>query len=232
MADRSRRAEGCRILVPQRGDKRALVELATRNAELSYRTRFNETTAAHFDALETLRSRLDLPAIPRRIDCFDISTIQGSETVASMVVCEDGRMKRSEYRKFRDSGSSGLPVPVFRSCFRRPADPDPNPEDPDDPGSRTTSPPCEKSCSGGIARCSRPAGRFPDLILIDGGKGQLSAAYEALERSVWRIWSRSASPRKRSCCSRAIGRSRSCSPNTIRRCCSFSGFATRPTASR
>ena len=51
-----------RILVPQRGDKRALVELATRNAELSYRTRFNETTAAHFDALETLRSRLNLPA--------------------------------------------------------------------------------------------------------------------------------------------------------------------------
>jgi len=76
-----------RILVPQRGDKRALVELATRNAELSYRTRFNETTAAHFDALETLRSRLNLPAIPRRIDCFDISTIQGSDTVASMVVC-------------------------------------------------------------------------------------------------------------------------------------------------
>ena len=50
-----------RILVPQRGDKRALVELATRNAELSYRTRFNETTAAHFDALETLRSRLNFP---------------------------------------------------------------------------------------------------------------------------------------------------------------------------
>src|SRR6187200_16886 len=93
-----------RILVPQRGDKRALVELATRNAELSYRTRFNETTAAHFDALETLRSRLNLPAIPRRIDCFDISTIQGSDTVASMVVCEDGRMKRSEYRKFRVRG--------------------------------------------------------------------------------------------------------------------------------
>ena len=98
------RGRKVRILVPQRGDKRALVELATRNAELSYRTRFNETTAAHFDALETLRSRLNLPAIPRRIDCFDISTIQGSETVASMVVCEDGRMKRREYRKFRVRG--------------------------------------------------------------------------------------------------------------------------------
>ena len=96
-----------RVLVPRRGDKRALVELATRNAELSYRTRFNEITAAHFDALETLRGALGLPAIPRRIECFDISTIQGSETVASMVVCEDGRMKKSEYRKYRIKGVGG-----------------------------------------------------------------------------------------------------------------------------
>src|SRR5687767_1390629 len=95
-----------KICVPQRGDKRALVELATRNAELAYRTRFNEITASHFEALETLRSVLSLPAIPRRIECFDISTIPGSETVASMVVCEDGRMKKSEYRKFRIRGLS------------------------------------------------------------------------------------------------------------------------------
>src|SRR5262245_4802255 len=95
-----------RLRVPQRGDKRALIDLATRNAELSYRTRFNEITAAHFEALETLRSVLDLPAVPRRIECFDISTIQGSETVASMVVCEDGRMRKGEYRKFRIRGAS------------------------------------------------------------------------------------------------------------------------------
>ena len=76
------------------------MELATRNAELAYRTKFNEITASHFEALETLRSVLALPAIPRRIECFDNSTIQGSETVASMVVCEDGRMKKSDYRKF------------------------------------------------------------------------------------------------------------------------------------
>src|SRR5688572_29577034 len=98
-----------RILVPQRGDKRALVELATRNAELSYRTRFNEITAAHFEALETLRGVIGLPALPRRIECFDISTIQGSETVASMVVCEDGRMKKGEYRKYRIKGVPRLP---------------------------------------------------------------------------------------------------------------------------
>jgi excinuclease ABC subunit C len=159
-----------KILVPQRGDKRALVELATRNAELSYRTRFNETTAAHFDALETLRSRLNLPALPRRIDCFDISTIQGSETVASMVVCEDGRMKRSEYRKFRVRGT-------------RTADSGPRiPE----PGSRATIPDDFAAMREVVQRRYRAVleggGPFPDLILIDGGKGQLTAAYEALEQ--------------------------------------------------
>src|SRR5919106_996264 len=115
----SRAERRVKILVPQRGDKRALVELATRNAELAYRTRFNEITAAHFDALETLRSVLALPGVPRRIECFDISTIQGSETVASMVVCEDGRMKKSEYRKFRIHGSA----PIQREASRAmPAD--------------------------------------------------------------------------------------------------------------
>ena len=161
-----------RILVPQRGDKRALVELATRNAELSYRTRFNETTAAHFDALETLRSRLNLPAIPRRIDCFDISTIQGSDTVASMVVCEDGRMKRSEYRKFRvtratDSG----PTPNPESRI-----PDPGPRIPDDFAAM------REVVLRRYRAVLEGGGPFPDLILIDGGKGQLSAAYEALEQ--------------------------------------------------
>jgi len=96
-----------RILVPQRGEKRGLVDLATRNAALAYRSRFNRGTSSAHDALETLRARLSLPALPRRIECFDISTIQGSETVAAMVVCEDGRMKRSDYRKFRVRSADG-----------------------------------------------------------------------------------------------------------------------------
>ena len=146
-----------RILVPQRGEKRALVELATRNAELSYRTRFNEITAAHFDALETLRVELSLPTIPRRIECFDISTIQGSETVASMVVCEDGRMKRSEYRKFR---IRGVREPHFGS---------------DDFAAM------REVVQRRYRSVLEAGGPFPDLIVIDGGKGQLSAAYEALE---------------------------------------------------
>ena len=93
-----------RIVVPQRGEKRGLVDLANRNAALAYQTRFNQTTAARYDALETLQHVLGLRTLPRRIECFDISTIQGSETVASMVVCEDGRMRRGEYRKFRIKG--------------------------------------------------------------------------------------------------------------------------------
>jgi excinuclease ABC subunit C len=166
-----------RILVPQRGEKRALVELATRNAELSYRTRFNEITAAHFDALETLRVELSLPAIPRRIECFDISTIQGSETVASMVVCEDGRMKRSEYRKFRIRGigraaSSGPPSPSATARLAEARDVHFGSDD-------------FAAMREVVQRRYRAVleagGPFPDLIVIDGGKGQLSAAYEALE---------------------------------------------------
>jgi len=162
-----------RIVVPQRGDKRALVELATRNAELSYRTRFNETTAAHFDALETLRSELGLPTIPRRIDCFDISTIQGSETVASMVVCEDGRMKKSEYRKFRVRGSL---IPDPRSPIPDPRSPIPDPRVQDDFAAM------REVVRRRYRAVLEAGGPFPDLVLIDGGKGQLSAAYEGLEQ--------------------------------------------------
>jgi len=180
-----------KILVPQRGDKRALVELATRNAELSYRTRFNENIAAHFDALETLRSVLELPAVPRRIECFDISTIQGSETVASMVVCEDGRMKKNEYRKFRIRGTATpktqLP-PKARILDPGSRIPDPGSRIPD-PAFPIPDPPFGSDDFAAIRevvqrryrKILEDGGPFPDLILIDGGKGQLSAAYEALE---------------------------------------------------
>ena len=103
-------------------------------------------------------------AVPRRIECFDISTIQGSETVASMVVCEDGRMKRER-----------LPQ-VPRPRRARPARPT--------AASRpTTSPPCARSSAAGTGASLEEGGPLPDLIVIDGGKGQLSAAYEALEES-------------------------------------------------
>ena len=145
-----------RLRAPTRGERRALVELASRNAELSYRTRFNAITAAHFEALETLRAVLGLPALPRRIEGFDISTFQGSETVASMVVCEDGRMRRREYRKYRIRSRRATPgaddVAAMREVVTR-----------------------------RYAAALETGGPFPDLVLVDGGRGQLSAAYDALE---------------------------------------------------
>ena len=217
-----------RLVVPKRGEKRGLLELASRNAQVAYQARFNENVAANYDALETLRAVLGLPSVPRRIECFDISTIQGSETVASMVVCEDGRMKRSEYRKFRIRGPL-LAAGGWRLAELANSDTLSDPPRATVVESResveTPAPAAaargESSSRRAAARDSleslRPAeagrgekrgapravnndfaamhevvlrryrkvlengGPFPDLILIDGGKGQLSAAYHALE---------------------------------------------------
>jgi excinuclease ABC subunit C len=144
-----------RIAVPQRGEKRGLLELAVRNATLAYDARFNADTLANLGALETLQGVLGLPTLPRRIECFDISTIQGAETVASMVVCEDGRMKKAQYRKFKVAEG----VARFQDDFAA----------------------MRQVVQRRYARVSEQGGPFPDLILIDGGRGQLSAAYEALE---------------------------------------------------
>jgi excinuclease ABC subunit C len=199
-----------RLVVPKRGEKRGLLDLAARNAQVAYQARFNENVAANYDALETLRAVLALPAVPRRIECFDISTIQGSETVASMVVCEDGRMKRSEYRKFRIRGNA-ITSAVRGSRFApRLADPAramivEAGENPDTPAPAAAasgeSSSCDAAARGGGApravnndfaamhevvlrryrKLLENGGPFPDLILIDGGKGQLSSAYAALQ---------------------------------------------------
>ena len=155
-----------RLVVPRRGEKRGLLDLAARNAQVAYQTRFNETVAAHYDALETLRLVLNLSALPRRIECFDISTIQGSETVASMVVCEDGRMKRAEYRKYRIRG---------RTSNIGPRASDLAPRILDDFASM------HEVVLRRYRKVLENGGPFPDLILIDGGKGQLAAAYAALQ---------------------------------------------------
>lgn len=162
----SRGARKVQIKVPRRGDKRALVDLAIRNAKISYQAHFNANTAAHFEALEKLRLLLRLPVLPRRIESVDVSNIQGSETVASLVVCEDGRMKKKDYRKFRIKG---------------------NLTDSDTKLHRTGTLPVNDYAAirEVIHRRYRAlldrGGPFPDLILVDGGKGQLSVSYEALE---------------------------------------------------
>jgi excinuclease ABC subunit C len=160
-----------RILVPQRGEKRGFVDLANRNAALAYQTRFNQTQTAQYDALETLQHVLALPALPRRIECFDISTIQGSDTVASMVVCEDGRMRRSDYRKFR---IRGLELAARRSVSSGLSSEYPATVQDDFAA-------MHEVVMRRYRKLLELGGPFPDLVLIDGGKGQLSAAYGALE---------------------------------------------------
>src|SRR5712692_8198246 len=88
------------ILAPQRGDKRALLDLAGTNAKQSYDQRFRVLKPNARKIQEELQEAVGLPELPKRIECFDISHIQGAETVASMVVWEDGKMKKSDYRKF------------------------------------------------------------------------------------------------------------------------------------
>ena len=185
----SRAERRVRILVPQRGDKRSMVDLANRNAGIAYQTRFNQTKTAQYDALETLQHVLALPALPRRIEGFDISTIQGSETVASMVVCEDGRMRKSDYRKFRIRWDSGFGIRDSQSGrasgigTRALASATPNESRIPNPESRQLDD--FRSMHEVVQRRYRKllelGGPFPDLVVIDGGKGQLSAAYAALE---------------------------------------------------
>ncbi len=185
-----------RIVVPQRGDRRRLVDLATRNAELSYRARHEHGGVAQAAALEQLQQALQLPALPRRIECIDISTLHGSETVASLVVCEDGQMAKGEYRKYRVSGpgarDSGRALandpdtavaladasrpPESRSPVPEPRVPSPEPRFLDDFAAM------EQVVRRRYAAVVEAGGPFPDLLVIDGGKGQLSAAYAALER--------------------------------------------------
>jgi excinuclease ABC subunit C len=155
------------IVVPRRGEKRGLLDLAARNAALAYQTRYGAGSAANYDALERLRAVLALPSFPRRIECFDISTLQGRETVASMVVCEEGRMRKGEYRKYRIRG--------VRSPSSAPASAERAAQVPNDVAAM------REVVLRRYRRLLEQGGPFPDLVLIDGGKGQVSAAYEALE---------------------------------------------------
>ena len=158
----SRAGRRVTITAPQRGDRRRLVELATRNASLAVRARLAPGDEM-LHALDGLREALHLPGLPRRIECIDISTLQGSETVASVVVCEDGRMAKSEYRKYRISGSgtrAAGPEPRFLDDFAAMA----------------------QVVHRRFTRVVEAGGPFPDLLVIDGGRGQLEAAYGALER--------------------------------------------------
>jgi excinuclease ABC subunit C len=143
------------ILVPRRGGKKRLVELVSKNARLAYDLDFREEGQKAAQRLEALQRVLGLAYRPERIEGFDISNIQGSEVVASMVVFERGQPKRSDYRKFKiRSLEKGKPddfAAMREVVMRR------------------------------YRRVLEEGAELPDLVLIDGGKGQLGAALEALE---------------------------------------------------
>ena len=161
-----RRGARVTLAVPQRGDKRELVALATRNAEEALAREQARRLADHgqlLAALEELSDALGLPATPVRIECYDISTIQGSDTVGSMVVFVDGKPASDQYRRFRVRTVEGTDDfashrEVLRRRFRRAAIE------------------AEEGIGPDEARW-----RMPDLVLIDGGKGQVSAAKEVLD---------------------------------------------------
>jgi excinuclease ABC subunit C len=141
------------IHVPQRGEKRSLVDLVGQNAKQAYDQRFRVMKPAAKVIQEALQDALTLPELPRRIECFDISHIQGAETVASLVVWEDGTMKKSDYRKFIIKGVIG--VDDFASM--------------------------REVVTRRYSRLQAEEKPLPSLILIDGGIGQLHAAADALE---------------------------------------------------
>jgi excinuclease ABC subunit C len=160
---RARRGTKVEVLVPKRGDKRALVEMvaesAVANLEQS-RLKFLSDEMKTTAALTELADALDLPRMPRRIECFDISNIQGTNPVASMVVFEEGKPAKREYRRFtiktvQGANDFAMMQEVIRRRFKRAAEADEEKE-----GKWTS---------------------LPDLVIIDGGKGQLNAALEAMD---------------------------------------------------
>ena len=157
-------ASPVRLVVPQRGDRRQLMQLATRNAEemlAREQARWLADQGKTLAALDELSDALSLPGLPGRIECYDVSNFQGSETVASMVVFEDGKPRTGEYRRFRVRAVDGPnDVASHREVLRR--------------RFRGARPGDE-----GSAEERRWA--MPDLVLIDGGKPQVGAAKGVLD---------------------------------------------------
>ncbi len=148
---RSRKVE---IVTPQRGQKKAMLDLARTNAKHCFDSRFRVRKPTAAVIYEALQDALGLPEPPRRIECFDISHIQGTDKVASMVVWEDGKMKKADYRKF-----------IIRTV-----------EGNNDFASM------DEVVTRRYGRLQAENAPMPGLVLIDGGLGQLHAAANALER--------------------------------------------------
>jgi excinuclease ABC subunit C len=149
---RERKGRRVRILDPQRGQKREMIELVEKNAQIAFEQRFRVLKPDMERVLEELQEALELPRFPARIESFDVSNISGAENVAAMVVCENGKMNRQEYRKFKIKSVEGAndPASMREAVFRR------------------------------YRRQLDEGNPLPDLVMIDGGKTQLGAAAAAM----------------------------------------------------
>jgi excinuclease ABC subunit C len=147
-----RRGGRVRILDPQRGEKRDLIDLVEKNAKIAFEQRFRVLKPDMERVLEELQEVLELPRFPAHIESFDVSNISGAENVAAMVVCENGRMNRHEYRKFKIRTVEG--ANDFASM--------------------------QEAMARRYRRVLNEAKPLPDLIMIDGGRGQLGAASAAM----------------------------------------------------
>jgi excinuclease ABC subunit C len=147
-----RKGRRVRILDPQRGQKREMIELVEKNAQIAFEQRFRVLKPDMERVLEELQEVLELPRFPARVESFDVSNISGAENVAAMVVCENGKMNRQEYRKFRIKSVEGSndPASMREAVFRR------------------------------YRRQLEEGNPLPDLVMIDGGKAQLGAAASAM----------------------------------------------------
>lgn len=187
------RGSKVKISVPQRGDKKSLMETVTRNAEDAMRlhkSRRAGDLTTRSAALSELQEALDLPVPLLRIECYDISHVQGTNVVASMVVAEDGLMKKSDYRRFsitgeaaRDDTASMYDVISRRFKHYLAENFDPAAEVPDaEPGAGAPVPGPGTPVADTLT--ATPKAKFaypPNLVVVDGGKPQVSAASKALE---------------------------------------------------
>jgi excinuclease ABC subunit C len=150
----ARKGRRVRIHYTQRGEKRDLIDLGEKNAKLAFEQRFRVLKPDMKRVLEELQETLELPRFPARIESFDISHIQGAENVAGMVVCDNGKMNRAEYRKFRIRSVEGAndTASMHEAVLRR------------------------------YRRLLGENKPLPDLIMIDGGKSQLAAAADAMRQ--------------------------------------------------
>jgi excinuclease ABC subunit C len=152
----ARRGAKVTVRVPKRGAAAERVELANTNAQERHRVRFRRLGGEEALGVERLARVLDLPVPPKRIEAFDISHLQGTDSVASLVVFEDGKPKKSDYRLFGIASQSLLAPDDFRSMA--------------------------EAVERRYRRVRDEGGALPDLVVVDGGRGQLQAALSALDR--------------------------------------------------